>query len=58
MLVDEVAGVCAVAVVVIGRGLLVRGGERFDVFEVVEMAPLRSLTTVAEEDEARCTAAL
>jgi hypothetical protein len=44
-----------VAAVVTGRGLLVRGGERFDVLEVVEMAPLRSLTTVAEDDEARCT---
>jgi len=55
VLVDEVAGGCAVAAVVTGRGLLVRGGERFDVLEDVEMAPLRSLTTVAEDDEARCT---
>jgi len=58
VLVDEVAGCCAVAVVITGRGLLVRGGERFDALEVVEMAPLRSLTTVAEDDEARCTEGL
>ena len=58
MLLEEVTGGCAVDDVVIGRGLFVRGGERFDVLEVVEMAPLRSLTTVAEDDEARCTEGL
>ena len=58
MLVEEEAGDCTAAAAVTGRGLLVRGGDRFDALDVVEMAPLRSLTTVAEDDEARCTVGL
>ena len=58
MLVEELAEGCVATAVVTGRGLLVRGGDRFDILEVDEMAPLRSLTTVADDDEARCTEGL